>query len=386
MKVSIVITNPNHHVLITLPVARSLRAKGVEVEYVSLCEIRKFKTPEKLFNDTNIPFVNFKKGVPRQSAKPPKEASFFAQVKSEVLRQGFWHGILKPKVKKWLEGTDLIILLNDTAYPGYKIVRYAKSVGIKTFLLQEGIRFPLPVETNKKYGNSGVSHLITWGKKSKEYFETMVAKDTKVVALGSPGFDKSLYFQMPLDSVPHRVRRVGIFGNPVDDQKFISPEEKYALYIDLARALVSYSEKHQLDIEVFFKNHPRESPIILREILKKNGLGHIMVYDSLTDIDIVMNTIDAGIVFASTVGVNLVIHGKKMAVMKLKNYPYLGDYVQDNVAYGLDLYHANIDKQLSEFLADGNEYFANYRRYLDQFASNAGKSDEAIANYIIENR
>ena len=298
------------------------------------------------------------------------------------MREGFWHLKIKPKFSKWFDNTTHVVLLNDTAYPGNFIIRHLKKKGIKTILLQEGIRFPLPVESANRYGNSGVDYLIAWGQKSADYFKDMVLPNTEVLALGSPGFDKSLYIQQSLDSIPSEIRKLAIFGNPIDDQQFVTTKEKMAIYIDLARTLVDYAKRKNRELEIVFKNHPRELPEILRDKLEKNGLGHIRVFESSSDIDIVINTIDAGIVFASTVGINVVLHGKKLAVMKLKNHEYLGDYVQDAVAYGLNIYSSDIEGQLDDFLGDEHYYFTNYRKYLDRFASNSGRSDVEIASFI----
>ena len=383
MHVDFIITNPNHHVLITLPIARALSKKGISVNYISLCEIRGFKTPTKILNDTGVSFKKFDfKRTVKKVEEDEKKVTTFDRLKSAAMREGFWHLKIKPKFNSWFKETTHTVLLNDTAYPGDFIIRYLKKKGVKTILLQEGIRFPLPVENVNKYGNSGVDYLIAWGQKSADYFRKVVRPNTKVLPLGSPGFDKSLYIQQSLDSVSNKVSKLAIFGNPIDDQQFVTSKQKMGIYIDLARTLVDYADRHNRELEIVFKNHPRELPEILRDRLEKNGLGHIRVYESSSDIDIVINTVDAGIVFASTVGVNLVIHGKKLAVLKLKNHDYLGDYVQDGVAYGLNMYSPEIEGQLDDFLGDEHYYFTNYRRYLDRFASNSGKSDIKIADFI----
>ncbi|NNJ55531.1 MAG: hypothetical protein HKP14_05345 [Bacteroidia bacterium] len=384
MKVDIIITNPNHHVLITLPVARQLQKQRIEVNYISLCEVRKFRTPEKLFNDIPVPYKKFNIKVPKGKSNGSKETKWYSLLVSFLMRQTFWFTVLRPKLRRWLKGTTHAILLNDTAYPGNFIVSYLKNKKVKTILMQEGIRFPLPVEAVNNYGSSGVDYLVTWGVKSKEYFDTIVHPRTQVVALGSPGFDKSLYLQQSLDSVPDKIEKVAIFGNPIDDQKFVTHDEKNAIYVDLARTICDYAKSKNRKLEVVFKNHPRESPEYLRDILQKNGLGHIKVYESNSDIDIVINTVDAGIVFASTVGINVIVHGKKLAVVKLKNHDYLGDYVQDNVAYSLNIYNPEITEQLDDFLSGEHYHFRNYRYYLDRFAANAGNSEHVVAKFISE--
>ncbi|PCJ67879.1 MAG: hypothetical protein COA58_01700 [Bacteroidetes bacterium] len=383
--VDFIITNPNHHVLITLPIARALQKNGVSVNYISLCEIRGFRTPEKILNDTHISFKKFDFDRSKKDEKDDnesKKASWWDKVKSAAMREVFWDIMIRPKFNKWFKNTTHAVLLNDTAYPGDFIIRYLSRKKITTILMQEGIRFPLPVEDRNMYGSSGVDYLIAWGQKSADYFKKMVKQKTQVLHLGSPGFDKSLYLQQSLDSVPDVISKIAIFGNPIDDQQFVSSKEKMAIYIDLARTLMDYSKRHKRDLEIVFKNHPREASEVLRDRLEKNGLGHIRVFESSSDIDIVLNTVDAGIVFASTVGINVILHGKKLAVVKLKNHDYLGDYVQDSVAYGLNMYSPEIDHQLDDFLGREHYHFRNYRRYLDHFASNSGRSDIVIAAFL----
>jgi len=383
--IDFIITNPSHHVLITLPVARELQKRGVSVRYISLCEVRKFKTPIKLFTDTKMEYCYFDIDIPKsKTSREQKKITLISRIKSRILRDVFWVVVLRKKLMLWLKDSTHVVMLNDSSYPSNYIIRLLKRSSAKIILMQEGIRFPLPVEKETKYGNSGIDYLIAWGRKSASYFETVVQEKTKVLSLGSPGYDKSLYIQMPLSSIPEKIKRVAIFGNPVDDQKFVTAQEKMDLYLDLARVLVDYSQKNGRKLEIVFKNHPRESPELLRRILKENGMKHIKVYESTSDVDIVINTIDAGIVFASTVGINVILHGKKLAVVKLKEYDYLGDYVQDGVAYGLDVYSPEIYEQLDSFLSNEHYCFRNYRNYLDEFASNSGKSDKAIANFMLE--
>jgi hypothetical protein len=382
MHIDIVITNPNHHVLITLPIARELQKQGISVRYISLCEVRKFKTPVKLFEDTKIRFEYFDIKLPQGKAVESKKANRLQKIKSLLLREVFWISVLRPKISKWLLNTTHIVVLNDTAYPSNYILKSAKRKSIISILLQEGIRFPLPVEKINNYGSTGVDYLITWGQKSVDYFKNVTHHKTNILGLGSPGFDKSLFIQQSLDSIPQQIKRIAIFGNPIDDQAFVSSEEKIALYIDLARTLMDYSATYNRELEIVFKNHPRESPEMLRSILKKNGLRHIKVYESNSDVDIVINSVDAGIVFASTVGINVILHGKKLAVVKLKHHDYLGDYVQDNVAYGLNIYEPIIKNQLDDFLSSEHYFFRNYRSYLEHFAANAGTSDKVIAKFI----
>ncbi|MBT8326835.1 MAG: hypothetical protein KJP21_03870, partial [Bacteroidia bacterium] len=118
MKVDIIITNPNHHVLITLPVARQLQKQRIEVNYISLCEVRKFRTPEKLFNDIPVPYKKFNIKVPKGKSNGSKETKWYSLLVSFLMRQTFWFTVLRPKLRRWLKGTTHAILLNDTAYPG----------------------------------------------------------------------------------------------------------------------------------------------------------------------------------------------------------------------------------------------------------------------------
>ena len=217
MNIAILITNPNHHVELTLPVAKGLITRGITVKYISLCELRRMRTPTDQFEKEGVPYVQMK--ALAGDLKPSTGSQSLGDsnsLKRKVLRKAFWWLKLRGFIARSVKGVDRVLLLNDAAFPGNMICEHLNGKGIPFYLMQEGIRFPLPVETESQYGGNGAVKILSWGNHSVSHFNKVKAPHTNVVAVGSPRIDKQYEFFRNTPKIDSRPV-LGLFTNPVDD-------------------------------------------------------------------------------------------------------------------------------------------------------------------------
>ncbi|WP_323758227.1 hypothetical protein [Roseivirga sp.] len=321
MKLAILITNPNHHLELTIEAAKLIKEKGHHVRYVSLCELRRMTSPEDSFKSHRLDYIKFQnlsKNLKPSSGKRTlgKSDSFIRS----VVRRVFWLVRLKPFIKKSLSGFDKVLMMNDSAFPGDKICEWLKHKSIPFYLLQEGIRFPLPNEAEIKYGANGAEKVMVWGERSAKHFRPIVSTATKVVVTGSPKFNKFLeeIQSNPVNNVTQRV--LGVFTNPIDDQGFCSPKAKLDLFERFVQRAASQIKS--MNIQLGIKCHPREDIQEYLTIAKK----YIPAIELSKSIVEAILMVDAGVIMASTVGLELMGAKRGLAQLEIPNHGYVFDY------------------------------------------------------------
>lgn len=325
MKIGIVITNPNHHVDLTLEAAVAMKAMGHEPFYLSLCEMRRMKTPVDKLEEAGIPYFK-QKDLPGE-VKPTAGAKTLGANDSltrKVVREAFWQLKMSAFVKTHLKEADRVWLLNDTAFPGNKITSGLKKRKTPFYLMQEGIRFPLPGESESSYGSGGAKKVMVWGERSAHYFQTVVSAGTEVVITGSPRFEN--FKKTATAAKPARVATpvLGVFTNPIDDQGFCSKDQKLALFENFVRR--GAAQLNEFGHVLGVKSHPRED---VKEYLKIAGKYVDQVLELPGDIVEAINQVYAGMIFASTVGLELLLLDKRLAQIEIPGHGYVFDYDQD---------------------------------------------------------
>ena len=322
MKLAVLITNPNHHFEMTKEVAELALSKSHEVMYVSLCEMRRMASPIKEFKKMKVGYAKF--GELSKQLKPnsgKKTLGGNNSVLRNILRLVFWRLKLRSFIAANLGSVDKVLLMNDTAYPGNYITSWLKKKGIPFYLLQEGIRFELPNEKAGKYGAAGSKKLFTWGERSKRHFSDVISNGSEVVVSGSPRFNKFLKEVNEKVSSKNQTRVLGLFSNPIDDQGFCSPDEKMAIFDSFLERASEYLDEN--DISLGLKCHPREDA---NEYLQLAQLRIKNVFLLPSNIFEALEKVDAGIVIASTVGLELLAAGKALAQMEIPAHGYVFDY------------------------------------------------------------
>ena len=326
MKLAILITNPNHHLELTQGVAKLAKAAGDEVKYISLCEMRRMPSPVETFEDEGLDFVKFT-DLPQQ-LKPSSGKRSLGKSDSvirKLVQKTFWLIKLKPFITKVMSEVDKVLLMNDAAYPGDHICKWLKGQKIPFYLLQEGVRFPLPTETEVKYGGNGAKKLLAWGDRSAAHFISVVQPTTEVVVTGSPRFDK---FLKKVEKWPVRkrsVKKLGVFTNPIDDQGFCTKEEKLTLFESFVMRSVVYLNQNKITLTI--KTHPREE---VQEYLSIASKYISQVEKSPKDIFEAIMDVDAGVIMASTVGLELLGAKRALAQMEIPSFGYVFDYTDNS--------------------------------------------------------
>ena len=269
MKLGFLLTNPQHHAEMMLPVAAELRRRGHETVVVSLAELRGFATPAG----------ELRAAIPWQLRKSPQAGAEFgadgvgAKGALRKLAQRAALAPLLPRLAWLLRGCQAVLVPNDAAYPYRELVAALRAWRKPVALLQEGIRFPLPTETTGGrsliYGGSGVEVVCAWGQGSAEHFQRVAAAGTQVRVTGNPRFDA-------IDLVAWRAQgrqrmqelRQGdgpflYMSNPVDDQGFCSPAEKLALFSRFVEGAAQELLRRGAPLVV--KLHPREDAAAFRK-------------------------------------------------------------------------------------------------------------------------
>lgn len=156
--IDFLITNPNHHLQLALPVIRELQKEGgISVRVLSLCEFRRMATPVEELKAHGIPY-RILPGFRRLGLKPSSGRQSLGASNSnkrKLARQLAWQLYLQGPFLRAIRRTGEVVLLNDSAYPGNHIAEALRRRNIPFYLMQEGIRFPLPNETaDNSYGGN----------------------------------------------------------------------------------------------------------------------------------------------------------------------------------------------------------------------------------------
>jgi len=321
MNIAIVITNPNHHLEMTIDAAKKLKEMGHDPFYVSLCEFRRMTTPVEKLESYNIPF--FKQKPISEDLKPSSGASTLGSNQSflrKILREIFWRIKLKPFITSSLKAADVVLLMNDTAFPGDRISSHLISRKIPFCLMQEGIRFPLPGEGGSSYGSAGASKLFVWGQRSAQYFRQVAKSQTEVVITGSPRFDTFLKEMRLLEDPNERI--LGVFTNPIDDQGFCNKQQKLDLFESFVRRSESYLRSKEVILGV--KCHPREDINEYLDIANK----YVETVSLDRDIKRAIGQVQAGVIMASTVGLELLGSNKSLGQLEIPGYGWVFDYTE----------------------------------------------------------
>lgn len=374
-KFYIIITNPNHHWDNAKPIIEALFQQKKNVEVISFCELRRLKSPseeaEKIGVKLRIPFGS----IP--GAKPSSGTQALGPVNSSkrlILYNFIFKIWIKPYLSFLLKKEDKVLHFNDVAFPGYLIVPYLVKRGIKNAMLQEGIRFPLPNATpDIVYGSKGSDFIFCWGEASKAHFQDVVQPRTQLVVVGSPRYQSlKLEFESKMKNNPNVI---GIFTNPIDDQGFCTLAEKFQLFEQLVIQI-----KEDLKIrktKLLLKTHPREQIEEYEFILKKYEIDYFLGNSAIFEC---IASVSGGIIFASSVGLELLFFGKHVAQVALPNHGYVFDYVAQHAAFPVS--SSTRGQDLLGHLLSPPKMNANY---LDIHLANRKNSSIEICNQLIMN-
>ncbi|RYZ55236.1 MAG: hypothetical protein EOP49_03275 [Sphingobacteriales bacterium] len=324
-KIYFIITNQNHHWQNVLPLIQELQSRGERPVLISFCELRRQRTPLEACREAGIPVICPVPVIP--GAKPSTGTVSLGKVgsgKREVLYTLMFYGLILPRLALLFRRGDTVVHFNDFAFPGNYLTPWLRKKGVRQILLQEGIRFPLPQETEDyKYGTRGADLICCWGEDAAQHFRKIAAANTAVSITGSPRYQ----------AIRNRVHEhdtqacIGIFTNSIDDQGFCSNKEKIRLFENLVARLSDGLRVRK--VKLLVKPHPREDREQYRKVLEKMDIdwefGNADIFECI-------HQVQGGIVFASSVGLELLFLGKKLAQAEMPGFGFVFDYVHEQMA------------------------------------------------------
>src|ERR1043166_9069716 len=189
-----VFSNPRHHLEMMAPVASELARRNVRCSLVSLAELRGFDTPAESGAQRVIP-INLRR---RNSAAVPRAASAVRSSGSlrwsrgKLAQQLVWRLGLAPRLRWMLRGARVVVVPNDAVFPYYQLLAQLHGRGVRTVLMQEGIRFPqLESYTGPRYGGVVSSAVCAWGEGSKDFFVGFSqVPESRIAVTGAPRLDQ----------------------------------------------------------------------------------------------------------------------------------------------------------------------------------------------------
>lgn len=382
MKLTFVITNDKHHQAMMWPVAQRMATRH-SIHCLSFAEFRGLDTPMNAWKRLGATVTR----VPPRNVRPkPQTADAIVAIGAAGgagrgrLHAMVWHGLLHPFVR--LKSPDLLILPNDTAFPSNYLVAKLKRRGIPYLLVQEGIRFALPGETAGAYGTGG-GDVACWGPGSAAFFRSQGVPDSKIHVTGNPRYDdivgqdwQAAAAKLKADgALPPRYLLFA--SNPIDDQGLCTTQQKYEWFRRFAEQAVPALDSMNLSLAV--KLHGRDSILAFRDVL--GPFENRVVFLGPGNIHAQLTGAEAVVVWASTVGLEAILHDVPIGVLDIPGHGHVFDYVDRGAAVGLDS-AAALAPQIHALLKEDRPRFERARAYLEHHLSRRGRSAEAVEALI----
>jgi|GEM_PF-2329266 len=389
-KIDFVISNDGHHVSTFKPVIHHLRGilgNESSLRVISLCELRGLRTPS---NDTFADVESIMRLIPGDFRKSPslgRQSGSINKATRSFARKMVSQLSLKRKIGQWLDSEPrLVVLANDAAFPYDLICSMLRERGIPFLLVQEGIRFPLPSGNGSiRYGSGGALRIAAWGEASADYFRGAGAENDQLRLTGCPRFDciaETDWLKLGADlrdRLGNSSRVVALLTNPIDDQGFCSTGEKLNLIASFVRSIAGILEHENSVLAV--KLHSRESADDYRAALKGLPVGEsIHVLDGVPLYPL-LGISAAAVTMASTAGLEALLFGLPLGVLKIPGAGYVHDYVGCGAAWGLEANGA-VSDHVREMLNTPHQRRDPVNAYLERQISQRMGSANSVAAMI----
>jgi len=332
------------------------------------------ETPVDFLTQNKIPFVYLNPLSKKiKSSSGSKMLGDNQSLMRAVIRNIFWLWKIRPFVKKNILRNDLVVLLNDAAFPKGDIADWLRKRKIPFFLMQEGIRFEIPAESEGRvYGAGGAETMFVWGKQSAAYFSKIVRNGTKICVAGSPRYTeivRNYFYRAPEKGL------IGLFTNPIDDMGYCTTAEKYQLiknfFSSVSNTIIDSGCK------VLIKPHPREDLERYTQIFNELNIPYIT---GSKDVFECISKVNAGIIFASTVGLELRLFNKNLGQLEIPNAGFLFDYVSSGQAIPFYINDVEANKKLHRLLND----HVDSSSYIENHLGNIAQTVKIIADHLME--
>ena len=435
-----VFSNPRHHLEMM-----ELGRRGVRCSLVSLAELRGFDTPEQSGARRAIPFnLRRRNGAAGASARPrppqprsaggqamalvpggtsaggapaaggssaastasgPGAASVVAAAAAGargasaaagaddgaswtrgLAQRLAWSLGLGPRLRWMLHGARVVVIPNDAVFPYFALVGQLHRRGVRTVLMQEGIRFPqLESYTGPRYGGVVSSAVCAWGEGSKEFFVGFSqVPESRIAVTGTPRLDglDALAWRPKGDEL---IRTLGLatapvafLSNPIDIQGYGTNEAKLALF---ARFLAGAAPVLGAGgISVIVKNHMQENPKDYARVAAASPMaGKVTVLESGHTFAAIAAA-RAVVVFTSTVGLEALMFGKPIGVLEIPGHEFAFEYVQRGAAVPIRI--ADVTRAVEQLLAPDAARAEAGQALVERHVHDRGRARHHVADVI----
>lgn len=334
-RLTFVITNNLHHYAMMLPLAKQLAQQGHGIRFVSFCEFRGLRTPVKELKEAGFSV----RCVPPIRIRPSPKATegvlaVVAPNSRSHLYTIFWHGLLRYFVR--LGRPDLVIVPNDSVFPCNYLCERLLRERMPFLLIQEGIRFPLPCEPKVAYGTAG-GDVACWGQGSADYFASQGARPDRLHVTGNARYDPIVRKDWKQEAEQLRAQgllpaRYALFAtNPINTQGLSTEAQKLESFRGFVEQSLPVFKAAGLTLAV--KLHGSEQESSYCNVL--GGLAGQVQFLREGNIHAILAGSEALIVWASTVGLEGLMHGANLAVLETPGNGHIFDYVSRGAAFPL---------------------------------------------------
>ncbi len=323
------------------PVITQLKQLGdYYCRVISLCPFRGFPSPVGSFPTADA-FVSIPDRQIRSAPSAGKQGGWRADWLRRAAREVSWRTVLqRPFLQQLEQKPDLVVLPNDAAFPYDHVVQMLHGRNIPFLLMQEGIRFPLPIDKEQDvYGSGGAAAIAAWGESSAAYFRAQGALPEIIHCTGSPRFDHiGITDWQPQVAQLRATHRFGqtnllLLSNPIDDQGYCSTKEKMALiHRFLAHITPLFADP---ELHLIIKLHARESVVDFQKVVSQLGLAEQTTVLGQSPLYPLFLLSQAAVVMASTAGLEALLFGVPLGVLEIPGVGFVHDYVSGGAAVGL---------------------------------------------------
>ena len=382
--VAFVFTNPRHHLEMMLPVARELERRGVTCSLVSLAELRGLETPRDV--------AAIRRAIPLRlrrrngAAARPAAALTAAEPwsRGRLAKRAVWE-VLRLRLRLLLRGARVVVVANDAVYPYIELLGDLHRRGVRSVLMQEGIRFPLPNGyAGPQYGAFVTAAVCAWGDGSRDYFVASHIAERTIRVTGAPRLDdldldgwrargKALLAEHGLESAP-----IAFLSNPIEIQGYGTKQLKLALFERFLAAAAPVVLARNIPIIV--KNHLHEDPAEFAQIAAASPIGHLVKVLPAAPIFAAIAASRAAIVLTSTVGLEALAFGVPIGVLEIPGHGFAFEYVERGAA--VPLASADLRAGLEELLDNAPARRAAGAAFVERQLHDRGHASANVATVI----
>jgi len=381
--IAFVFSSPRHHAEMLLPVVRNLQTQGHACRVISIAEFRGMSTPRTW--DVNGASVHRLMPVRRPiKVAPPSPPSGGARRRVDVrglAQHAIWTAGVGPRLRWLLRDSRAVVIPNDAAFPYLQLAQSLRARGTPFVLMQEGIRFRLPIDDKLGYGMNGADRVCVWGAGSAEYFASLGVPSSSLCVTGNPRFDRVDVERWKVEGT-RVLASLGLarppllfLSNPIEAQGFGTLDFKLKLFATFLEEAAPTLRRR--DVPIVVKLHAYEDPAGFRATAARLGVSVIVADD--VPLFALLASARGAVVTASTVGLEALVFGLPLGVLQIPGHGYAFEYVQRGAAVGLE--PGRIAAGVDAILDGGPR--SDAQAFVQRHLANRGLANERVAQAIL---